>query len=188
MTTPSAMAECNARTACLDLVYNIPAKEGKHMRRIASIVLIVSWGLWFGGLITLFMVISSLFKTLSTWHEASGLVASQIFQLFNIYQLILAAVVMLAAVLCRPWRGSWSSSILLVLLALATGLAMVVSLRLTPQIERLREAEMTRSKMFAHLHGWSMGLSAVQTLLLLGAGIVLPWVVADAFRPAAREE
>src|SRR5580700_7149702 len=108
------------------------------MRRISTICLVVSWGLWFGGLIVLFLAVSALFKAFPERHDIAGQGAANVFRVFNIYQGGLSAVVLLAALWCRPSGGSRTHNALLMMLAVATGLAFVVALRLTPMIEQLR--------------------------------------------------
>lgn len=147
------------------------------MRRISTICLVLSWGLWFGGLIVLFLAVSALFKAFPDRHDIAGKGAAQIFRIFNIYQGILAAIVLVAALFSRPAGGSRASNALLLMLAVATATAFFVALWLTPQIERLRLEGFTHTPEFSRLHGLSMGLSFVESLFLLAAGLVLPAVV-----------
>jgi hypothetical protein len=88
------------------------------------------------------------------------------------YQLSLAAAALLASALHKT--SSRYKSPFLGLLAVATGAALVISLRLTPLIEQMRLAQMTHSPQFAKLHGISMAMYSMETLLLVTAGFLLP--------------
>jgi hypothetical protein len=142
------------------------------MRRILPVLIVLAWGLWLGGMIVLFLAISSLFTTFAARHDLAGLAASRIFRSFNMYQLLLAAAALLASALHKT--ASRHKSPFLGLLAVATGAALVISLRLTPLIEQMRLAQMTHSPQFAKLHGISMAMYSMETLLLVTAGFLLP--------------
>ena len=53
-------------------------------------MIVLTWGLWFGGVAMLFLSVSSLFKTME--RSAAGLAATAIFHRFEWFQLALAAV------------------------------------------------------------------------------------------------
>jgi hypothetical protein len=145
------------------------------MRRILPIIILLAWGLWLGGMIALFIAISSLFSALAARHDLAGLGASRIFRNFNFYQLAVAAITLLAVAFHST--SSRNKVALVGLLAVAMGAALVISLRLTPLIERMRLASMTHSPQFSKLHGISMAMYAMEALLVFIAGFLLPGVL-----------
>ena len=147
----------------------------RHLR-FMPVVLTLAWGLWFGGIITLFLAVTSLFATFAPDKSLAGTAAAGIFRRFEFYQLLLAAVAVAAAAV---WRASSSpragrATLLLVLLALAAGEALTSTLVVSSRIERLREARLTDTPQFRRLHGVSMTVYASEAGLLAVAGLVLP--------------
>ena len=126
-----------------------------------------------GGLVTLLIAVSSLFHTFAADHTIAGEAASGIFQQFNLFRLGLAATALLVT------AGAWISDrsalklAVFVLFALAVLAAVGSSLVLTPRIEHLRVLGLTRSAEFGRLHGMSMGVYLVETVLVFAAGVVL---------------
>ena len=171
ITNKIMMGRCEPYVLALTLT-----RRTTTMWRIPSILLVLAWGLWFGGLIMLFIAVSSLFSEFPAHHEIAGQGAAHIFRIFNRYQIVLAAVTLLAAFACRPSGGSWATNVLLTALAAAV-MALVWSVWLASKIEAIRLHGDTHSAEFAHLHGWSMGLSSLESLFLLAAGFVVPIVV-----------
>ena len=73
------------------------------------------------------------------------------------------------------WREpSRQSAVLFVVLAVAILLAVLVSGWLIPKMNDLRLAQRAGEATFQRLHGWSMGLMSLETLLLLVVGAILP--------------
>lgn len=146
------------------------------MRRLLSILVTVIWGLWFGGLIVLFLAVTSLFKTFADRHEIAGEGAAQIFQLFNRYQLALAAAALLATFAWRVLGPPRWKEALFGLFAVATVAACIVSMYLAPRIEMLGRQGLAHSSQFGRLHVYSMMAYAAEVAVLLIAGIMLPWI------------
>jgi hypothetical protein len=141
------------------------------MRRATSVVITVLWGLWFGGVITLFLAVTAIFAEFHDRHDLAGLAANHVFRVFNAYQLALAAALLLATFVWyllgpRQWKMG-----LFVVFALATVAACVIAMYLAPEITRLRDAHMTQSDEFKRLHGYSMLVYLVESLFLLAGGI-----------------
>ena len=85
---------------------DMPYKEqqkGAVMRRLFGMIVLLAWGLWLGGLVTLFMAVTTLFATLD--RHTAGVGAAHIFRLFNQYQLAFAAAALLATFFWRPASG-----------------------------------------------------------------------------------
>ena len=150
----------------------------RHLR-LLPVVLTLAWGLWFGGIITLFLAVTSLFDTFAPDRALAGTAAAGVFHRFEFYQLVLAAVAVAAAAGLRATRPPVPGrrTLLLVLLALAAGTALVSTLLVSSRIHRLREARMTDTPQFRRLHGMSMTVYLAESLFLLGAGLALPGAI-----------
>jgi hypothetical protein len=158
-----------------------------HMQRFLSVLVTLAWGLWFGGLVTLFMAVTSLFQTFGTQRSIAGMGAASIFRRFELFQLALAAAALLATLAWRMIAGRSGVKVgILALMSVATVLAMVETAVVARKIEALRGQGDTQSAQFKKLHGGSMALYVGETVLLLAAGLLLPSAIAqDAKRPAA---
>ena len=152
-----------------------------NVRRAGFLPLVLTfcWALWFGGLIALFLVVTSLFDTFAPDKALAGTAAAGVFRRFEVYQLVLAAV---AVIVAAVWRASASAhrgakSAVLVLVLLAAALAPAITFGVSRRIEGLRRERLTATPEFRRLHGISMGLYACEAALLLAAGLVLPMAV-----------
>jgi glucan phosphoethanolaminetransferase (alkaline phosphatase superfamily) len=139
------------------------------MRIIATIVML-AWGLWFGGIVMVMLAANSLFQTFGTDRMAAGMAATGIFHRFEVYQLILAAVAIGATLLWRraprmPRRG------LLICLAAAALCAIAMTAYITPQLEDMRVVGRTDNDEFRRMHMVSVAAYLAETALLLLAGI-----------------
>ena len=150
------------------------------MRRFLSTLVLMAWGLWFGGLIVLFVAVQTLFNTFP--RETAGQGAARIFHAFNAYQLALAAVALVATFAWRVTGPPRLKTTLFVLFALATVGACVITMYFTPRIELLQHRGLTQTVEFKRLHGFSMLAYVGEAVALLVAGVVMPWV------RSAREE
>src|SRR4051794_3670218 len=105
------------------------------MRRLTSIASLFAWSLWFGGTIALFVFVQALFRN----DRAIAIQAApQLFDVFQKYQLILAAVTLVAVV---AWRIAAPSAWIVacfVLLAVATFAGVGISLWPMPRMTQLR--------------------------------------------------
>ena len=146
------------------------------MRRILKTFVFLIWGLWFGGVITLFIAVTSLFAALPKQHDIAGEGAAQIFRVFNAYQLALAAAALIATVIwyvvgSRKWKIG-----LFLLFAITTVSACLISMYIAPQIADLSQRGLTHTSEFGRAHGDSMIAYLVEAGALLAAGIMLPWM------------
>jgi hypothetical protein len=159
------------------------------MRRLVSIVLAVTWAAWFGGLLTLFLVLTSLFKTLD--RTTAGQAASGVFFYFERYQLVLAAMALTLTVLWRIAGGSAAlKNVLFGGFTVATLLAAWTTTQITPQVEKMRQAGETAGPQFARMHGMaSMTYVGEAIVLLIVAAILVITITRDAApAPAARKK
>ena len=150
------------------------------MRRVLFTIVTLAWGLWFGGLIVLFMTVTSLFKTFASRHDLAGQAAAQIFRTFNAYQLALAAIALLATFAWRVFGPPRLKAALFTLFAIATVGGCVITIYLAPQMQRLQAQGLTTSSAFGRLHEYSMLAYLVETIALLMAGLLLAWTESPA--------
>jgi hypothetical protein len=146
------------------------------MRKILSTLITLLWALWFGGVIMLFIAVTSVFATFHDRHDLAGEAAAHIFRVFNAYQLALAAGSLVATFvwyLIGPPRLKMG---LFTLFGLATFAACVITMYIAPQIELLHQQGETHSPRFARLHGGSMIGYLIEAVVLLIAGIFLSWM------------
>jgi glucan phosphoethanolaminetransferase (alkaline phosphatase superfamily) len=143
------------------------------MRQILSTVITLLWALWFGGVLMLFIAVSSLFVTFHDRHDLAGQAAARIFRVFNAYQLALAAGSLIATFIWYVLGPPRLKMGLFTLFGLATFAACVITLYIAPKIEMLQREAETHSTQFARLHGTSMMAYLAEALLLLIAGILL---------------
>lgn len=140
------------------------------LRLIASIFALLAWSLWFGGMIALFIFVTTLFNC---DRGIAIQAAPRMFLVFQKYQLILAAIALIAAVGWRIVLPSKSIVAAFVLFALSAFAAVSVSIWILPPMEKLRLAGESSSPQFGRLHGESMALYLGETILLLIGGIML---------------
>lgn len=144
------------------------------MRRVLHFLLLLVWGLWFGGLIALFLFVQTLFKDFRGDRAVAVQTAPHLFLVFQKYQLILGAAGLLLSAIAWLWRRSAARIAVFALFALASAGAIVSPLAITPKMERLRAAGESHTEQFMKLHGESMLVYLAETAALLVAGMVMP--------------
>ena len=144
------------------------------MRRLLVTLVTLVWGLWFGGLIVLFMAVTSLFSTFADRRSVAGQAASDIFRMFNRYQLVLAAITLIVTLALRLTGTARLTNALFTFFAIATVAACVVAGYFTAHIQALQAQGLTNSPQFARLHGYSMIAYLIETAAVLIAGLLLP--------------
>jgi hypothetical protein len=135
------------------------------------------WSLWLGGLIALFIAVTSLFGTFAADHTLAGVAASGIFWRFNRYQLVLAALALIGSFAWRVASGKTSVTVLFSCFALASFAAIIVAGIIIPRLESLRLEHLTQTPEFAKLHGISMLIYLAEVLCLLIGGLILPTLI-----------
>ncbi|HZL36877.1 MAG TPA: DUF4149 domain-containing protein [Tepidisphaeraceae bacterium] len=141
------------------------------MNRFLQTLVTLAWGVWFGGLVVLFLAVGSIFQTFADRHDLAGQAASGIFRVFNGYRLGVAAAALLATFLWRLAGRSRAKVAAFALFALGALAAVYSAAVLTPKIERLRVDGQTHASTFDRLHGLSMSVYLAETIFVLGAGI-----------------
>jgi hypothetical protein len=152
------------------------------MITLLKILIQITWALWFGGVMGLFLSVQVLF------HQTDRAVflasAPRLFLAFEKYQILLAVTsLVLTLTWCataRTRRLTW----LLTLFAIAALGAVVEATTITPRIEALRIAGETHTPQFLRLHGLSMCVYMGVAITLLAAGILQ--ALDSAAKPAHR--
>jgi hypothetical protein len=144
-----------------------PASALSSLLRLLSLL---TWSLWFGGMIALFLSVEALF---TLRRPIAGDAASAIFLVFGRYQLVLGGLTLIFTVLYYGVHPSRKLIASFILFALGSILAVYLAALLIPHMEVLRQQYLTHSPDFARLHGLSMGLFTAETVLVLLGGIFL---------------
>lgn len=150
------------------------------MRRISlSAIVMIVWALWLGGLATLFMLVTRLFKEHNDlFHQA----APVIFQMFEQYQIVVAGVALVVSFVFFLAEKRASRLVLFILFSVSAGGSVVNSVILTPAMEKIRLDGGAGSPAFMKLHGESMLIYLSELVLLVIGG----WVIAKASIPLPR--
>lgn len=146
------------------------------MRAALHSLITLIWGLWFGGVVSLFISVIAIFHTFPDDRTVAGQAAAHVFRAFNVYQLGLAAVALLATFVWILVQQGKLKIGLFLLFALATFDACVITIYLAPKLRLLQLQHLTSTSQFGRLHGYSMILYVAEAVLLLIAGLFLPWL------------
>jgi hypothetical protein len=149
------------------------------MRRLLSTILLLAWGLWFGAIVMVFVTVTSLFSTFADQRQVAGAAAAGVFKRFEVFELVVAPVALLATLILRGLTaGRRSATFVALLLALATAGTSASHFYLTPRIDELRRQGVpSSSEQFKSLHGQSSMVYASQAVVLLAAGLLLPGAI-----------
>ncbi|MGA2582243.1 MAG: hypothetical protein ABSG31_03105 [Tepidisphaeraceae bacterium] len=144
------------------------------LRNISGGLVCMAWGLWFGGLGALFLFATRLFAV----DRPIALSAAPIlFLVFERYQIVLAAAALMGALVWRILAKSVRVTVVFWLLAAASVPTALGPIFVTRRMEELRLAGQSSSPEFMKLHGISMLVYSGETLILLAAGLMLPWAM-----------
>jgi hypothetical protein len=146
------------------------------LRRIAAGLVCIAWALWFGGLGSLFLFVTRLF---AEDRPIALEAAPRMFLAFERYQLLLAMAALLGAVVWRVLAKSMRVTVLFWMLAVASIPTAIGPMFLTSRMEQLRARGESSSPEFKKLHGESMIVYCAETLVLLAAGLTLPWAMRE---------
>ena len=140
------------------------------MRYGLSLIVALAWGLWLGGLITLFISVSHLF---SINRPIAAQAAPEIFAVFERYQILLAFIALLFTAIWRLTTPRKLLTALFFLFALASVGTIISSGAISPKMHALRMAGRSSGPEFRKLHGFSMMAYTAEAALLFAAGVVL---------------
>jgi hypothetical protein len=135
------------------------------MRYLLSLIVNAAWALWFGATIATFVFAIHLFRVHPG--EVASQANSAMFVVFGEYELVLAAVAILATGMMLVSRPTKPLVVLLAALVFSGAVAMTAGMGLTPRMEILREQGKSHSDEFKRLHGRSMMAMTAQSVLLL---------------------
>ncbi len=141
------------------------------MKTIIATAATLAWGLWFGGVISLFIFVQKLF---SIDHDLGAQAAPHLFMLFARYQIGLAAAALVATFFWRQATPSRSVTALFILLTIAFAGALFSGYYVTPHLEELRLSAQIHDPQFRRLHAMSMVTYMTEAAALLFAGCTLP--------------
>jgi len=144
------------------------------VRSILAEWVCILWGMWLGGLGTLFLFGMRLF---AVDRDLATRAAPTIFLVFEKYQLLLAVLALVATVGLRIITRSVRVTVLFWLLAAAAMLAAIEPIAITSRMQQLRQAGRAASPQFQQLHRSATLVYATETLILLAAGFALPWAM-----------
>ncbi|CAN5419346.1 hypothetical protein BH10PLA1_BH10PLA1_01340 [soil metagenome] len=140
-------------------------------REFFAAVATIACGLWLGGLVMLFMAVSSIFKTFDTDHATAGLAATGVFHRFENFQIVLAGVAIVALELSL--RNGRRKFIIALPMIIAAVIAMGITFGITPRIDAMRLSGETATESFKKLHGLAMAAYLAITLLVAAATAIL---------------
>ncbi|HSU65312.1 MAG TPA: DUF4149 domain-containing protein [Tepidisphaeraceae bacterium] len=146
------------------------------MRRFLSTLVTLLWALWFGGVVMLFIAVLSLFAAFPEHHDIAGQGAARIFHVFNAYQLALAGLTLVATFVWYLKGPPGMKMGLFLLFALATAAAGLITLYIAPEIAQMQAKQLSQSAEFKRMHGYSMIAYVAEAVVLLIAGLLLPWM------------
>jgi hypothetical protein len=153
-----------------------PPRYNPGMRYFLSGLLTAAWGLWFGGLVALFVFIQRLFESMQDekYRPIFDAVAPAQFSTAERLGLIVGAIALLAAfglqLLLRRRETTWLFVVLAFAAMIEVARPALISRRMLPLIE----AGQTRSPEFLNLHKYYMMIASLEAVILLIAAFALP--------------
>lgn len=150
------------------------------MLRFLTLLTCAATTLWLGGLVALFVFVQVLFKA---DRATAANAAPVLFRAFEIYQLGLFVVAILALVAWRTISCSRSKKWMTGLILLAGLLAVVETAFVSARMRAMMSGEEAGGEGFRRLHAYSMMIYSTETILLAAAACLLPAAIsADALR------
>lgn len=131
-------------------------------------MLCVSWALWFGGMIALFIFVSRLFITN---RDVAVNAAPVLFQSFAIYQIIVGMIACACGTLLARMTAQKTLAIGTVLMAISLGLSLILRMW-TLEMMTLNRSLVSDVARFQTLHHSTTNLYTTSAVLLLIAGIM----------------
>jgi hypothetical protein len=146
------------------------------MQRALPYLIGLCVALWLGGLVALFMFVSTLFRA---DHGVAVNVAPFMFYIFERYQLMLASTAIASAIVWRVYRRTRPRQMLLACLLVAALLGLAQYGLVSPRMNALH-ASGESPEQFRRLHGYSMLIYVGTALMVLLSGAALltdlvPW-------------
>jgi Domain of unknown function (DUF4149) len=140
------------------------------MRYVLLLLVWISWALWLGATMAVFVFALNLFHT----HPAIAAEAnSAMFVVFGSYEMILAGIALLATGLLLISFPKKATALLVLCLVLAAGMSLTSGMGFTPRMEVLRVQGQSHSEEFRRLHKKCMLAMTMQIGMLLVCGSLL---------------
>jgi hypothetical protein len=152
------------------------------MRRVLSTLFLLAWGIWFGGILFLFLTVTTLF---GQSRQLGAAAAPPIFLCFEKYHVILACICILLATLLLPTPPRRARRWIFAVIAVGSVTALISSQFLTPRINALHVAGLVNTPEFRRLHGISFILYLCEAIAMLAVGLILPWAMAGSEHKAS---
>jgi hypothetical protein len=144
------------------------------MKTLAATVVTLAWGLWLGGLGTLFAVLGTIFTTPGYSRAQQGDFAQRLFPVFERMQLIFAAVALLGTAAWWLVNRQGIKMVLFALFAVATCVAVAETTLVTPRVQKLSAEGLRGTPEFDQAHHLSSRVYSSGAVVLLVAGLLLP--------------
>jgi uncharacterized membrane-anchored protein len=153
------------------------------MRYFTSALVTLTTALWFGGLVTLALLVMAVFISSGLDRETAGRATSSMFVWFGKAQLVVAAVALIATFLAYLQRRGGIVVTLFVLQIVGTLGAVAFNMYIVPKLEGMRIAGQSQSADFKALHKQSESLMSVMMLILFAATVFVPAVCRALYAP-----
>jgi hypothetical protein len=155
------------------------------MRYVLALLATLAWGLWFGGMVALFLFVSHLFVN----DRATAIVAApKMFLVFERFQFFVATLAIVSAALWRLVDKRRTITLLFVFFAMSAVGTIASATLIRAPMEKLRLEGQTSAPQFQRLHKASEKLYTMQAVLLLVGGIMLPSALRIPPRPGTETE
>jgi hypothetical protein len=156
------------------------------MRNALAVVVILAWGLWFGGQVALLLFVTRLF---ATSRDLASNAAPVLFAVFAGYQVIVGMVACAAGTLLSLLSRRSIHALLTLLMLLALAAALLVR-GWTFEMNRLSRSDVQQMRRFQTLHHRSEYAysAATAALLLAGIGLALTSPASATRRPETEPE
>jgi hypothetical protein len=166
----------------------VDAHYNAAMRYLTSALVTLTTALWFGGLVTLALLVMAVFISSGLDRETAGRATSSMFVWFGKAQLVVAAVALIATFLAYLQRRGGVVVLLFVLQIVATLAAVAFNMFVVPKLEGLRIAGQSQSADFQTLHKQSERLMTGVIAILFVATLVVPAVCRALYAPRVGTE
>ena len=147
------------------------------MKTLAATVVTLAWGMWLGGLGTLFALLGTIFNTPGYSRSQQGDFAQRLFPVFERMQLIFAAAALLGTAAWWFVNRRGLKMVLFALFAVATCVAVAETTIVTPRVQKLSAEGMRGTPEFEKAHQLSSRVYSSGAVVLLVAGLLLPTTI-----------
>ena len=145
------------------------------MRYFLSSLLAAAWGLWFGGIVSLFLFMNRLFESMHDDYRAVfDTVAPAQFRMAERFGIVAGGLALVTAFAMRLVSRGKAATWLFALLAIAAALDVVRPVFISARMHGLVTPGQTPPPEFMRLHGLYMAAAGIEAIFLLIAAFALP--------------